>query len=83
MSDEIRSIGLAMISTKEIKAAVEDTNIPMILTLDEAAEIARCAPQTLRRHVSEGQYKDCVSRGKPLLFFRDKFIKEVMKDNPE
>tara|TARA_A100001391_G_scaffold200110_1_gene184111 strand:+ start:291 stop:542 length:252 start_codon:yes stop_codon:yes gene_type:complete len=83
MSDEIRTIGLAMISTRDIRAAVEDTDISIILTLEEAAGLARCAPQTLRKHVSEGQYKDCVSRGKPLLFFRDKFIKEVMKDNPE
>ena len=72
-----------MISTRDIRAAVEDTDISIILTLEEAAGLARCAPQTLRKHVSEGQYKDCVSRGKPLLFFRDKFIKEVMKDNPE
>jgi len=83
MSDEIRTIGLAMISTAEIRAAVEDTDIPIILTLEQAAELAQCAPQTLRKHVSEGQYKDCVSRGKPLRFWRDKFIKEVMKDNPE
>lgn len=68
---------------KDIRASTEGTEIPMILTAEEAAEIARCSVQTLRRQVSEGQYSDCVSRGKPLRFWRDRFIREVMKDNPE
>lgn len=83
MSDGRRWIGLASISMRDIRATTEGTEIPMILTAEEAAGIARCAVQTLRRQVSEGRYSDCVKRGKPLLFWRDRFIQEVMKDNPE
>jgi len=49
-----------------------------ILTLSEAAEIARNKPSTLKRKVSEGHFKGCVSRGKPLLFWRDRFVQQVM-----
>jgi hypothetical protein len=45
-----------------------------ILTLQQAAELAHLAPGTLKRKVSEGYFKGAVSRGKPLLFWRDRFI---------
>ena len=37
------------------------------------------ATGTLKRKVSEGLFRYCVKRGKPLLFWRDKFIQELMK----
>jgi hypothetical protein len=52
---------------------------PPILSLELAAEIALIAPSTLKRHVSEGKYKNCVSRKKPLRFWRDSFVVELMK----
>ena len=52
---------------------------PPILSHEQAAELAGIAPSTLKRHVSEGRYKYCVSRGKPLLFFRDRFVAELFR----
>jgi hypothetical protein len=49
-----------------------------ILTLTEAAEITHQKPGTLKRLVSEGKFKGCVKRGKPLLFWRDRFVQQVM-----
>lgn len=50
-----------------------------ILSLEEAAALAKLAPSTLKRLVSEGQFKESVKRGKPLRFWRDKFVQELMK----
>ena len=50
-----------------------------ILSLKEAALLAKIAPSTLKRLVSEGQFADSVKRGKPLRFWRDKFVVELMK----
>jgi hypothetical protein len=47
---------------------------PPILSLAQAAEIARIKPSMLTRLVSEGKFRNCVRRGKPLLFWRDRFI---------
>ena len=68
----------ANISKREIHQALPP-NTPAILTLTEAAELARIARATLKRHVSEGRYHDCVIRGKPLRFWRDRFLQQVMK----
>jgi len=50
-----------------------------ILSLDEAAALAKLAPSTLKRLVSEDKFKDSVKRGRPLRFFRDRFVKELMR----
>jgi hypothetical protein len=50
-----------------------------ILDLKTAAALAKIAPSTLKRLVSEGRFADCVKRGKPLLFWRDAFVRELMK----
>ena len=52
---------------------------PPILSLKEAAKLACIAPSTLKRLVSEGQFAESVKRGKPLRFWRDFFVKELMK----
>ena len=54
-------------------------NFPPVLSLEQAAKLAHVAPSTLKRKVSEWQFKESVKRGKPLLFWRDKFVKELMK----
>ena len=48
-----------------------------ILTLEQAAELVHLAPSTLKRKVSEGCFKGAVSRGKPLLFWRNRFLLKV------
>ncbi len=50
-----------------------------VLDLKAAAALAKLAPSTLKRLVSQGRFKDSVKRGKPLLFWRDFFVRELMK----
>jgi hypothetical protein len=50
-----------------------------ILSLKEAAKLAKLAPSTLKRLASEGRFRESVKRGKPLRFWRDKFVQELMK----
>jgi len=73
---------LACIPLAEIRKAFEplSADYPPILSLKQAAALAGIAPSTLKRHVSEGLYKDCVSRRKPLRFWRDLFAQAVMKN---
>ncbi|MGC4033119.1 MAG: hypothetical protein QM754_15560 [Tepidisphaeraceae bacterium] len=52
---------------------------PPILSLEEAAELVKLRPQTLKRKVSEGLYSTSVVRGKPLRFWRDRLVLEVMR----
>ena len=51
---------------------------PPMLSLSQAADLAHLAPSTLKRKVSEGCFKGCVSRGKPLRIWRDRFVLELM-----
>jgi len=53
--------------------------IPPILSLVEAASVVKLRPQTLKRKVSEGLYAKSVVRGKPLRFWRDRLVAEVMR----
>jgi hypothetical protein len=53
--------------------------IPPILSLSEAAGLVKLRPQTLKRKVSEGLYAKSVVRGKPLRFWRDRLVMEVMR----
>ena len=52
---------------------------PAVLDLQQAAAIAHMAPATLKRKVSEGYFKKSVKRDKPLLFWREFFVQELMK----
>jgi len=54
-------------------------DIPPILSLWEAASLVKVRPQTLKRKVSEGLYANSVVRGKPLRFWRDRLVAEVMR----
>ena len=64
------------LTTREIREAYPD--LPPILTLELAAAVAQISPSTLKRHVGEGKYKNSVKPGKPMRFWRDRFIKEYM-----
>jgi hypothetical protein len=72
----------ATVALVDIRRAFEPFagDYPPILNLRQAAKLAGVAPSTLKRHVSEGMHKDSVSRGKPLRFWRDLFVQDVMKD---
>lgn len=66
------------ISVAEIQTAFDRQGVPPILSLEEAAKIIKLMPSTVKRKASEGYFKGCVSRGKPLRFWRDRLIDRVM-----
>jgi len=65
----------------DIRKAFENNgeDFPAVLSLVQAAKLSHLAPSTLKRKVSEGHFKESAKRGKPLLFWRDKFVKELLK----
>jgi hypothetical protein len=64
------------LTTREIREAYPD--LSPVLTLIQASAVAQIRPSTLKRHVSEGKYKNSVKPGKPMRFWRDRFIKEYI-----
>lgn len=75
-----RLIGLD-IPLHEARAMAEEYELPPIITLEEAATIARRSPFTIKRLVSEGRFPRSAKTGKPLLFLRDRFIQELVKEH--
>ncbi len=67
------------LSLKEVRSAFVglEHEYPPRLTLDAAAELACMSPQTLKKQVSEGLFDRSVKRGKPLLFWRDRFLVDL------
>lgn len=72
-----RKRGVKLTET-EIRKAVE-SHYPPVLTLDMAATISGYASSTLKRLLSEGRFKNSAKRKKPVLFWRDRFIQELMQ----
>jgi hypothetical protein len=68
----------AKLSLKEIRTALGDGYKP-IITVNEAAAISRLAVKTIQKKVSEGCFKQSVKRGRPLLFWTDRFVQELMR----
>ena len=56
-----------------------DLRFPPVLSLDQAAELSHLAASTIKRLVSEGNFGNSVRRGKPIAFWRDRFVIEVME----
>lgn len=68
------------LSHNEVVAAFRnDTLFPPLLSLDQAAKLAHFAPGTIKRLASEGYFCNSVRRGKPIAFWRDRFVVEVME----
>jgi hypothetical protein len=64
----------------EIEAAFrDDPRFPPILSLEQAAQLAHLAPGTLKRLVCEGFFGNSVRRGKPIAFWRNRFVAEIME----
>jgi len=64
----------------EIEAAFRnDPLFPPILSLEQAAQLAHLAPGTLKRLVCEGFFANSVRRGKPIAFWRNRFVAETME----
>jgi hypothetical protein len=54
---------------------------PPILSLQQAAKLAHVAPGTLKRLVSMGAFRHSVKRRRPLLFWRDYFVRDLMSSD--
>ena len=68
----------------EVVAAFRnDMRFPPLLSLEQAAQLAHFAPSTIKRLVSEGYFSNSVRRGKPIAFWRDRFVVEVMELDKE
>ncbi len=63
------------LTDKEIEAAFGDRYGPVI-GIDEVSEITGLAPATIARKLSEGWCRNCVRRGKPVRFLRNRFIRQ-------
>lgn len=75
----IRSNNRRPLAYSEVIAAFKnDMRFPPLLSLEQAAILAHFAPSTIKRLVSEGYFSNSVRRGKPIAFWRDRFIVEVM-----
>lgn len=69
-----------MLGRNEIEAAFRgDDRFPPILSLCQAAQLAHLRPGTVKRLASEGCFGDSVRKGKPIVFWRDRFVVEVME----
>jgi len=65
---------------REVETAFRnDTQFPPVLSLEQASGLAHFAPSTIKRLASEGYFGDSVRRGKPIAFWRDRFVMEVME----
>jgi len=69
-----------LLSKNEVIAAFRNqTQFPPLLSLEQAAQLAHFATSTIKRLVSEGYFSNSVRRGKPIAFWRDRFVVEVME----
>ena len=79
-----RPNGRKPLAHNEVMAAFKnDVRFPPLLSLDQAAQLAHFASSTIKRLVSEGYFRNSVRRGKPIAFWRDRFIVEVMELDKE
>jgi hypothetical protein len=80
MKDLERSTKRKPLTLAEVRSAYEPLGekYPPLLGLDLAAEISGYTKSTLKKKLSEGFFGDSVARGKPLLFWRDRFVMELM-----
>jgi hypothetical protein len=73
-----RRFGGVKLSETEVRKAVE-SHYPPVLTLDMAASISGYRRSTLKKLLSQGRFKNSAKRKKPVLFWRDRFIQELMQ----
>jgi len=64
-----------------IAAFRNEDKFPPLLSLEQASELSHYASSTIKRLVSEGFFCNSVKRNKPVLFWRDRFVQEVMEMN--
>jgi len=76
----MRPIRRKPLALDEVETAFRnEVRFPPLLSLGQAAELAHLAPGTIKRLASEGCFRHSVRRGKPIAFWRDRFVVEVME----
>jgi hypothetical protein len=80
MSDVERPEKRKPLTFAEVHEAYESLSdkYPPILSLKQAAEISLYTESTLKKKLSEGDFRDAVSRGKPIRIWRDRFVLDLM-----
>jgi hypothetical protein len=80
MSDVERTDKRKPLTLSEVREAYEPLGekYPPLLSLEQAAEISGYTVLSLKKKLSEGAFRDAVSRGKPLFFWRDRLVLELM-----
>jgi hypothetical protein len=76
----MRPIRRKPLALDEVETAFKnEAQFPPLLSLDEAAQLAHFATTTIKRLASEGYFRNSVRLGKPIAFWRDRFVVEVME----
>ena len=65
------------LSSEELDSGIG--SFPPLLTVDEAARLLRVSKSTLYGQVSRGKYRDAVKRGRPLVFYRDRLVRDYFR----
>lgn len=61
----------------ELDRGLRLSDVPPVLTAKEAARLMRLSESALYRRVARGEFRTAINgRGKPLRFWRDRFVKE-------
>lgn len=68
------------VTLNEVREAFEPISVQYlpILFIEQAAQLSGYTPGTLKKKLSEGCFRNSVARGKPLRFWRDRFVLELM-----
>ena len=73
-----------LVPLEEIAAVIQqmDPVPPVILNAEEAANISRYTVGTLKKLAGEDRFPLSTIKGKPVRFWRDKFVFEVVNHQP-
>jgi predicted DNA-binding protein (UPF0251 family) len=76
-----RRAGRRFHAIKLTSAELRDIRLALgpLLSLEQAAQHAHLSPATLKKQLSQGRFRDCVKRGKPLLFLTERFVQELFR----
>ena len=82
---DLKDLTMERLTLAEIRRTFEAyaNEYPPILCLKQASALAGPKPSTLKRKCSEGAFRKSVKRGKPLLFWRDRFVQDLPFGSPK
>jgi hypothetical protein len=80
LASERLALPMADIPIEEIAGGFDshEGDFPPVLSLKQACKLAHVGESTLKRWVREKKFRGSVKTKKPLLFWRNRFVKELM-----